>query len=72
MNYIIHETLHTNKSHVCVTVIINPCPIVELLVLLYSHEFLFLPDCAMLLLEKAMNDYYKSLIQLHVLDMWRN
>ena len=42
-----------------------PRPVVGLLILLYSREYLFLPDCAMLLIEKAMNDYYKSLIQLH-------
>ena len=49
-----------------------PCPIVILLVLTYSREYLFLADCAKLLLDKEMNDYYKSLIELHVLDVWRN
>ena len=49
-----------------------PRLIVGLLVVLYSREYLFLPDFAMLLFEKAMNDYYKSIIQHHGLDMWRN
>ena len=49
-----------------------PRPIVGLLELLYSLVYLFLADCAKLLLEKVMNNYYKSLIQLFGLDKWRN